>query len=260
MSQGLKLRWIIAVVAVASGIVLSFLLTVSRIDSDQFYSAVVVAPVCILVAAVCTRSVGLTLLAGLLLHFAVFAACAIEGIGWPPDEAIYGVIGAELAGGAIIALLARQILKRPWRPAQTAGSPSVQTGAGAAADTSRKEEDREASSEKASESQERDEPLLQVSCRPYGSKLLIYNDRILIARRPLLRRNVMQSIPLEQVQSVKYSIGVPLLIVPWLTIEHTTPEGVKKTRVWFHGTIVRIFTGFTKPRHARKLLHELLSS
>ncbi len=73
---------------------------------------------------------------------------------------------------------------------------------------------------------------MEVGCRPYGSKLRVYRDRVVVAKRPVLGKNATQAIPMANVRSVKYSIGIPLLAVPWLMTEHDAPDSVQKARIW----------------------------
>jgi hypothetical protein len=119
-----RARWYVAVGTLVLGPALSFLLVVSGIDSDHFFSAVVIAPVCIILSAVCSSSVVFAALTAAVLYGVIPAACAVAGKRWPADDLEYGIIGAGLVGAVVTAALARWVRRRRQAlPAREAAGP-----------------------------------------------------------------------------------------------------------------------------------------
>lgn len=89
-----------------------------------------------------------------------------------------------------------------------------------------------------------------VSCKPYGNKLIISKDGCSLIKPE-------KEIAINDISEIKYFPGIPLLLCPVLTIIHKNSE---KTLIGFHGTIPRLFTGFSKPSKAIKLLREFVKA
>ena len=96
--------------------------------------------------------------------------------------------------------------------------------------------------------------ILSVSCRPYGNRVTVFRDRIIVKRKDI-------TIPISSISSIGYFPGIPLLLCPVMTIVHRDETGKdKKTRIAFHGIIPRLFTGLMNPGRCVNLLRRITAN
>ena len=88
-----------------------------------------------------------------------------------------------------------------------------------------------------------------VGYKPYGSVLTMTNQKIVGKRSGIAIGGFKGEILIRDIVSLRYKSGIPGITIPRLVIEHRLPDGtIKKSTIHFHGSIPRIFSGFTKPR------------
>jgi len=99
-----------------------------------------------------------------------------------------------------------------------------------------------------------------VGYKPYGSVLTVTNQRIVGKRSGIGIGGFKGEILIRDIVSLSYKSGIPGITIPRLVIEHRLPDGnIEKSTIHFHGSIPRIFSGFSKPKQIYQLIQDLVN-
>lgn len=102
--------------------------------------------------------------------------------------------------------------------------------------------------------------LAEIGYKPYGSQLLVYNDRIVGKRSGIAIGGFSGEILIKDIQNIEYNPGIPVITVPRIHITHRMQDRtIKSSTITFLGIIPRAISGISGPKDVYQLIYDLVN-